>query len=381
MAEDAAEEARLRRRFAHRPPGEEGWKRLLVGESSAIRELEQIVRLVAARRCTVLITGETGTGKEMLARSLHLAGPRGRFPMVSVNCGALPPQLLEAELFGHVRGAFTGAVQNRVGRFEQAHKSTLFLDEVGDLPLDLQVKLLRVLQEREFERLGSSEPVQVDVRVIAASNRDLPQMVRQGKFREDLYYRLNVVPVQIPPLRERLSDIPLLTRHFVEKICKADGLPLRSVAPQALDRLASYAWPGNVRELENAVEMAVAMCGERTVLYPSDFVLRPTAARLPEHAAEPMRLPPGGIDFDQAVREFEENLLRQALQQAGGNKTLAAELLGLKRTTLLAKLRALEESDVSVSSPAPLHLPLPRRRPGSSRLSEASSPLACALRP
>ncbi|HZT30567.1 MAG TPA: sigma-54 dependent transcriptional regulator [Bryobacteraceae bacterium] len=379
LAEDAAAEKRLRELSLRRPCTQgESWKRFLVGESRAIRELEQIVGLVGPRRCTVLITGETGTGKEMLARALHTASPRSRQPMVSVNCGALPPQLLEAELFGHVRGAFTGAIQHRVGRFEQARGSTLFLDEVGEIPLELQVKLLRVLQERAFERLGSSETVRVDVRVIAASNADLPELVRQGRFREDLYYRLNVVPVHLPPLRERCGDVPLLVHHFLAKICEADGLASRRVTPEALDRLSGYAWPGNVRELENAVERAIAMSGDRLVLYPADFPLgRPRLAVSPASGL-PAALPGGGMDLEGTVRAFEAEMIAQALAQAGGNKTLAAELLGLRRTTLLAKLHSLSGRDLRGFSPGLANSPVRRRRAATQHPSVRTAPQQAA---
>ncbi len=241
--------------------GREDWERLLIGESHAMRRLSHIIRMVASRRATVLISGETGTGKEMAARALHLAGARRHARLVAVNCSALPDHLLEAELFGHVRGAFTGAVQNRVGRFEEAHGGTLFLDEIGDLPIELQAKLLRVLQEREFQRLGSSETIRVDIRVVAATNCDLPQRIDEGKFREDLFYRLNVVPIRMPPLRERREDVALLADHFVEKICRMENLPVKRIAPEAREKLSEYGWPGNVRQLENAIEMAVAMSG------------------------------------------------------------------------------------------------------------------------
>src|SRR5580700_5681637 len=226
-----------------KPAAEEKWRRLIIGSSPAIERTIQVIRLVGMRRATVLITGETGTGKELVARAIHQASPRAHLPMVAVNCNALPENLIEAELFGHVKGAFTGAIQHRMGRFEQAHRGTLFLDEVGDLPLDVQTKLLRVLQEREFQRIGSSETVHVDVRLIAATNVNLAEAVRQGKFREDLYYRLNVVPVSTPPLRERPEDIPLLARHFVEKICRIEEIPTPELASDAVTRLQTYGWP------------------------------------------------------------------------------------------------------------------------------------------
>ncbi len=254
-----------------RAGAEEKWRRLIIGSSPAMERTIEVIRLVGMRRATVLITGETGTGKEVVARALHLASPRAHLPMVAVNCNALPENLIEAELFGHIKGAFTGAIQQRIGRFEQAHRGTLFLDEVGDLPLDLQIKLLRVLQEREFQRIGSSETVHVDVRLIAATNVNLAEHVRRGKFREDLYYRLNVVPISTPPLRERPEDIPLLARHFLEKICRVEEIPEPELAQETLEHLQTRPWPGNVRQLENAVEMAVALSGGRDVLEPSDF--------------------------------------------------------------------------------------------------------------
>ncbi len=321
---------------------EEGWRTLLVGSSRAFEKTMEIVRLVGGRRATVLITGETGTGKEMLARALHLASPRASAPLVAVNCSALPENLLEAELFGHVRGAFTGAVQHRVGRFEQAHRGTLFLDEIGDLPQEMQTKLLRVLQEREIQRIGSSETVKVDVRIIAATNANLIEKVQQGKFREDLYYRLNVVPVSMPPLRDRAGDIPLLAQHFVEKICRLEGIAPRALVPETLARLTEYSWPGNVRQLENAVEMAVALCGDREVLYPSDFPL-PSAPRMPAAIADhAFSVPVSGLDFEETVGQIERQILAEAMRRTNGNKTAAAEMLGLKRTTLSAKLKSLE---------------------------------------
>jgi DNA-binding NtrC family response regulator len=339
--ENAMEERRGRKQALQQSTASEPWRSFLVGESRAMQTVVETIRLIGGRRCTVLIGGETGTGKEMAARALHLSGPRANQPMVAINCSALPENLLEAELFGHVRGAFTGAVQTRVGRFEQAHKGTLFLDEIGDMPLELQSKLLRVLQDREIQRLGSSETIKVDVRVIAATNVSLLERVRQGRFREDLYYRLNVVPLEMPPLRKRESDIALLVDHFVKKICQLECIPVKKVTPEAIQRLRACAWPGNVRQLENAVEMAVAMSGERESLYPGDFGLAP-AVSIQVVPFEPAAIPfPAAdiMDFETAVSHFERNMLEQALQKTAGNKTAAAELLGLKRTTLIMKLR------------------------------------------
>ncbi|HXI40132.1 MAG TPA: sigma-54 dependent transcriptional regulator [Bryobacteraceae bacterium] len=344
----AVEKHRLRNSAcAPQVPDAEPWKHFLIGESRPIRDVENMIRLAGPKRSTVLISGETGTGKELVARALHQASPRANLPMVAVNCSALPENLLEAELFGHVRGAFTGALQQRTGRFEQAHNGTIFLDEIGELPLELQAKLLRVLQEREFQRVGSSETIRVDVRIIAASNVDLREKVNQGAFREDLFYRLNVVPIEMSPLRQRVSDIPLLAHHFLETICHQETVPVKRISRDTLDRLCVYPWPGNIRQLQNAVEMAVVLSGNRTDLCPADFPLATSAGRKALAAVPPQAIiPEGGLDFDLAVGNFQRTLIEQAIQKSGGNKTLAADLLRMKRTTLLAKLRNIEHANV-----------------------------------
>ena len=326
---------------AHVPQSQRAeWQTLLVGASAAIRETTEIIRLVSDRRSTVLITGETGTGKELAARAIHLASNRATRPMVAVNCAALPENLLETELFGHTKGAFTGAINARSGLFEKADGSTIFLDEIGEMPLALQSKLLRVLQEREFQRIGSSDPVRVNVRVIAASNIDLLQAVAQRRFREDLYYRLNVVPLRIAPLRERLSDIPSLVDHFLDKIAEQEMRPRKQAAADVIDLLSQYAWPGNVRQLEHAIEAATILSGERMILRPSDFHLAHTAAQAGPLPA--IDLPNSGLNFEELISTIERHLLERALLQANGNKARAADLLGMKRTTLISKSKALQ---------------------------------------
>ena len=317
------------------------WRDSLVGQSRQLRQIAERVKLVAPHRSTVLITGETGTGKEVVARLIHAAGDRARVPLVSVNCSALPETLLEAELFGHVKGAFTGAVNARVGRFEQANRGTIFLDEIGDMPLNLQAKLLRVLQEREFQRLGSSETIRVDVRVIAATNTDLEEMIGKGKFREDLYYRLNVVPIAIAPLRERPEDIAPLVLHFIEKISRQESISLKTISRETLERLARHDWPGNVRQLENAVEKAIILSGGRSYLHAGDFPLPPRQHPAALANGPFIAVPDQGLDFERTVGSIERNILEQALRKTRGNKKLAAEMLGLKRTTLSAKLKSL----------------------------------------
>jgi DNA-binding NtrC family response regulator len=318
------------------------WRSLLVGSSAPMREVIEVIRLVGNRRSTVLITGETGTGKEVAARALHRASNRSASKMVAINCAALPDHLLEAELFGHTKGAFTGAVNARVGLFEQAHRGTIFLDEIGEMPLQLQTKILRVLQEREVQRIGSSEPVPVDVRVIAASNQSLIRAVAQRRFREDLYYRLNVVALRMPPLRERLADIPELAVHFLDKVAQQESASPKRIDPAAMDVLMHYGWPGNVRQLEHALESAVALSGARGTLYAKDFDLpvEMLAAELDPLAL--LDVPESGIDFEELIMGIERRLLERALQKSGGNKARAASMLNMKRTTLISKFKSLE---------------------------------------
>jgi transcriptional regulator with PAS, ATPase and Fis domain len=314
----------------------------LLGCSAAVQKVDADIRLVAGRRCNLLIEGETGTGKEVVARETHAAGDRRRGPWVAVNCGAIPEALLEAELFGHVRGAFTGAVQSRAGKFEMANHGTIFLDEIGDMPLSIQAKLLRVLQEREVERLGGNERIKLDVRIIAATNVNLAKQVEAGLFRQDLYYRLNVFRILIPPLRARKDDIPVLAQHFVDRFCTAEQLPRKSLDSQSYSLLNAHSWPGNVRELENAMESAVIVSGARAVVLPSDIRINASASPAEPEKGPTVDLPPQGLDYQTALEHFESNLLTQALERSRGNKTAAADLLGLKRTTLSAKMRVLE---------------------------------------
>jgi DNA-binding NtrC family response regulator len=316
----------------------------MIGESRSIQALEDRIALVADRRCNVLIEGETGTGKEVAARAIHTSGSRSRGPWVAVNCGAIPETLLEAELFGYVRGAFTGAVQSRAGKFEAAQRGTIFLDEIGDMPLAVQGKLLRVLQERELQRLGGNDTIRLDVRVIAATNSNLAERVKAGTFRQDLFYRLNVFHIALPALRERTEDIAPLARHFAEKVCASERIAVKWLDPATIEKLRAHSWPGNVRELENTIEAAVISSGSRSAIFPSDVSWTPDAGlgAQTEAASSSTELPAGGIDFERVLEDFEKNILTQALTRTRGNKTAAANLLGLKRTTLAARMRALE---------------------------------------
>jgi two-component system, NtrC family, response regulator AtoC len=314
----------------------------IVGRSRAMHDLFQLLQTVATTASTILISGETGTGKEVVARAIHHASPRRGQRFVAINCSAIPENLLEAELFGHARGAFTGAIGTRQGRIEQAHRGTLFLDEVGTMSMALQMKLLRVLQEREFERVGDSQTIKVDVRVIAATNADLAKMVADGSFREDLFYRLNVIPVTLPPLRERKEDIPLLVQHFLQKFCSELSRPVLTVSQSALRCLMAYPWPGNVRQLENAMERAVALSGGRNQVELSDLPPDIQRASEGETLLQGLALPEDGMDFDGFIAGVEREVIRRALERTGGNKAAAAQILHLKRTTLVEKLKRLE---------------------------------------
>jgi DNA-binding NtrC family response regulator len=314
----------------------------LVGRSPVMRTLFQLLETVAATSSTILITGETGTGKELAARAIHHGSPRRANRFVALNCSAIPETLLEAELFGHVRGAFTGAVATRQGRLEQAHKGTLFLDEVGTMPPAIQAKLLRVLQEREFERVGDSHTIRIDVRIIAATHSDLAKMVADGTFREDLFYRLNVIPVTLPPLRDRREDIPLLVQHFLQKL-GAEQVPPRTVtmSQEALRRLMTHSWPGNVRQLENIVERALAFSQGRSQIDVGDF--GPEIQSVPPAADEVSAcFPDEGMDLERYIEGVELTLIKRSLERTQGNKVRAAKLLNLKRTTLIEKLKRLE---------------------------------------
>jgi len=303
----------------------------IVSKNDKMHELFDLLQLVAGSDATVLLEGESGTGKELFARALHALSPRKGRPLVTVNCAALPDSLLESELFGHVAGAFTGARGERQGRFALAHRSTLFLDEIGDISPALQVRLLRVLQEQTFEPVGSSKSVQVDVRVVAATNRDLASLVREGKFREDLYFRLRVVPLAIPPLRERREDIPLLARHFVAQFNRLQGKEVSGLAPATLALLMGHPFPGNVRELKNALEHAFVLCRGGEIL----------PEHLPAELRSLARPAAGGVEATSTLRRVEERLIREALRRHGGCRLATARELGMHKTTLWRKMRRL----------------------------------------
>jgi transcriptional regulator with GAF, ATPase, and Fis domain len=323
----------------------------IVGASPSLRAVLTSVEQVAATDSTVLVTGETGTGKELVARAIHKRSPRASHAFVSVNCAAIPPTLIASELFGHEKGAFTGALQRRPGRFELADGGTIFLDEIGDLPPDTQLALLRVLQEREFERVGSTRPVKVDVRVIAATNRDLKAAMDEGVFRADLFYRLNVFPIEMPPLRERTSDIPVLVAYFVDRYARQAGKTIRQVDRHTLELVQSYRWPGNVRELQNVVERAVIVCDSDTLVIDPRWLSRDAAPAPPRLLAEEL-----------AARE--RQIIEAALAESRGRvsgPSGAATRLGLPASTLEWKIRALgiEKLRSRASEPS-----IRQRRPG-----------------
>jgi len=310
----------------------------IIGQSEAIEAVLNLVERVADSDSTVMVTGESGTGKELIARAIHYNSSRRDGPFIPINCGAIPSELLESELFGHVKGAFTGALNNRVGRFELADGGTIFLDEIGDLEPSLQVKLLRVLQERNFEPVGGTKTISVNVRVIAATNINLEDAVENNRFREDLYYRLNVIPIVIPALRERKTDIPLLLNHFMNQFCKQKGRGLTGFSPEALESLCNYGWPGNIRELENLVERLSILKGEGRVEM-SDLPHKYKTTKSPMLEVGGVDIPDGGLDFNTAVDTYENALILRALEKTNWNRNQAAQLLRLNRTTLVEKIK------------------------------------------
>jgi DNA-binding NtrC family response regulator len=313
----------------------------IIGNSPAMQQVFSRMEKIVHTDSTILILGDSGTGKELVAKAIHFNGPRREKPFVAINCGAIPAELLESELFGHVRGAFTGAVADKPGKFEVASGGSIFLDEIGTMPAHLQMKLLRVLQEHEVERVGSSKKIKLNVRVISATNANLEEEVARGHFREDLYYRLNVIPILLPPLRERREDIPLLARHFLQKTCKEMGRQLLSVSPAAMRALEAYDWPGNVREMENVIERTVAL-SDGEVIEPAD--LPGKIGRVSREAAAGTPCPKvteEGVDMPLLVAGIERRMIGEALELAGGVKARAAALLGLNRTTLVEKIKRL----------------------------------------
>ena len=316
----------------------------IIGDSKEMEEIFHFVEKIANTDSTILIFGESGTGKELVARAIHFNSDRRNKPLISVNCGAIPEDLLESEMFGHEKGAFTGAIKTRIGRFEMANEGTIFLDEISDMSPSLQAKLLRVLQEHEFERVGGIKTIKVDIRVITATNQDLEKAVEQGRFREDLFYRLNVIPIKLPPLRERKSDIPLLVSHFISRFNQEKNCTVKGLSRECLEYFMKYPWPGNVRELENMLERLVILKGDGTI----------EVSDLPEKVVDaevepfPIIIPNSGISFDMAVSEFEKRLILQALEKTNWVKNRAAKLLHLNRTTLVEKMKRInlnKESD------------------------------------
>jgi DNA-binding NtrC family response regulator len=328
----ALEHGRLKRGVAVFAEESDDRYRLVMGKSPQMAQAVELARKAAASRATVLVLGESGSGKEIFARAIHAWSERRHEPFIAINCVGLSRELLESELFGHEKGAFTGAHRLKKGKMELAHRGSVLLDEVGDISQELQTKLLRFLQERDFERVGGVRPISVDVRIIAATNRDLDVAVREGKFREDLYHRLNVIPIVLPPLRERRDDIPELAGFFLERFARETKKPFTSIAPAALERLLAYGWPGNVRELANVVERAVVL-GRGPAVTPQDLPPRVTAARAGREAE-------AGA-YQASVNAYRRELIVSALARTGGNRAAAATALGLNRTHLLRLIRAL----------------------------------------
>jgi DNA-binding NtrC family response regulator len=310
----------------------------IIGKSEPMRKVFELIRLAAPSRSNILITGESGTGKELVAKAIHHGSPRAKNAFVTVNSGSLPPELLESSLFGHVKGAFTGAIASKRGLFEVADGGSIFLDEIGNINLDTQAKLLRVIQEKEFMRLGSVETIRVDVRIIAATNAELQQIIQNGSFREDLYYRLNVITINLPPLRRRREDIPLLVAHFLAKYSEENRRAIREVTPEAMRVLLDSTWPGNVRELENTIERAVVLCtGDRI-----GVDLLPDYLRRPQPSSQPsLTLPSTGLSLKDAVSNYERNMILQSLELSNGVQKKAAELLQLKPSTLNEMIKRL----------------------------------------
>lgn len=316
----------------------------IIGTSQAIKQIYDLTSKVSNCQSTVLILGESGTGKELIAKAIHYNSDRAEKPFIPVNCGAIPTELLESELFGHEKGAFTNAIATRIGRFELADGGTIFLDEIGEMPPILQVKLLRVIQERSFERIGGAKTVNVDVRIVAATNRNLDEAVKEGRFREDLFYRLNVIPIEIPPLRERKEDIPLLCAFFVEKHAKRFGRPPMTISSEAMRLLTHYPWPGNVRELENTIERLLVL-KDNNMVTPLDLPEKMTGQRISEMPDLEMDddLNPfvGGVDLNAALEGYEKRLILHALELHNGVKSQAARYLNINRTTLIEKMKRL----------------------------------------
>jgi len=312
----------------------------LIGRSRSMREVFERISKVAKTDSTIIIMGPSGTGKELVASAIHKLSLRSQKNRVSVNCGAIPGDLLESELFGHYRGAFNGAMSNRKGRFELAHEGTIFLDEIGDMPMQLQIKLLRVLQEKAIEPVGSEELIKINTRVIAATHKDLEKLVQEGKFREDLYYRLNVIPIRIPSLKERREDIPLLISHFLDRFVSADRSNEIHFSPMAMDLILGYDWPGNVRELENVIERLVILRGGNEIL-PEDLPARIFKSNplMTQQYKTLFELPEIGVDLKQILSDIEDSLIIQAMNRTKGNKNQASKLLALNRTTLIEKMK------------------------------------------